>query len=47
VTGRSNDRQNDQEMNRQEMLDHYNHIAESEAILVTNFEKNNIKGYIG
>lgn len=47
LTGRSNDRSHEPEFARQWMLGHYDNIAQSDAILVTNFDKNTIKGYIG
>jgi hypothetical protein len=43
TAGRSNDRHHEPEFAREGMLGHYDNIAQSDAILVANFEKNGIK----
>jgi len=45
--GRSNDRHHEPEFAREGMHQHYNNVASSDAIVVANFDKNDIKWYIG
>ena len=42
----SNDWTHQPDFGRQGMLAHYDNIASSDAVLITNFDKNGIKGYI-
>jgi hypothetical protein len=46
LTWAVNDRSHQIELARKWMFDHYNNVTRSDGILVANFEKKNIKGYI-
>lgn len=46
LTWAVNDRSHQVDVARKWMFDHYNNVAKSDGILVANFEKKNIQGYI-